>query len=80
MRKGEHERERAAGAHGARDSDATAMGLGDPAHDAQAQPGSAAVAGARLSSPLCWLVTSSALKGCGRSLGQNPGAQGLCAL
>jgi len=29
---------------------------------------------------LCWLVTSSALKSCGRSLGQNPGTQGFCAL
>ncbi len=29
---------------------------------------------------LCWLVTSSALKSCGRSLGHNPGTQGFCAL
>ena len=29
---------------------------------------------------LCWLVTSPALKSCGRSLGQNLGTQGFCAL
>ncbi len=29
---------------------------------------------------LCWLVTSSALTRCGRSLGQNPWTQGFCAL
>ncbi len=30
--------------------------------------------------PLCWLVPSSALTRCGRSLGHNPGTQGVCAL
>jgi len=29
---------------------------------------------------LCWLVTSSALNSCGRSLGQNPWTLRLCAL